>query len=163
MTDITGYSRAQIRLHWLTAGLVLLQFLFHEGISDAFEEGTEGGALTLTGPAIGHMAGGMLILFLVLWRLALRRDRGAPKPPHGEPVWARLLAPVAHWGLYALLVALPITGAGAWALASEPMGELHEALRGLLLLLILAHIGAVVVHQLLWKTGLVSRMMRPGR
>ena len=31
-----------------------------------------------------------------------------------------------------------------------------------LLLLIIAHVGAVAVHQLVWKTGLITRMMRPG-
>ena len=61
------------------------------------------------------------------------------------------------------LFALPLTGAVAWATVSETMGEVHEALRGLLLILILAHIGAVVVHQLVWKTGLITRMTRPGR
>ena len=37
MTTITGYTRAQIRLHWLTAALIVPQYVFHDGISDAFE------------------------------------------------------------------------------------------------------------------------------
>jgi cytochrome b561 len=33
-------------------------------------------------------------------------------------------------------------------------------MKNLLILLVLAHIGAVVVHQRIWKTGLLKRMMR---
>jgi cytochrome b561 len=34
-------------------------------------------------------------------------------------------------------------------------------LRAVLLLLIVAHVGAVAVHQFVWKTGLIRRMTRP--
>ena len=56
-----------------------------------------------------------------------------------------------------------MTGALAWGLASEFMGDLHEALRAALLFLIVAHVGAVILHQAVWKTGLLARMTRPLR
>jgi cytochrome b561 len=157
-----GYTRLQIVLHWVTVGLVALQYILHDGVVAAFDLGLESGTMTLTGPAIAHMAGGALILCLAMWRLALRRDHPPPAPPGGEPHWAAWLGPLVHMVFYLLLVLLPLSGALAWGMASEFMGDLHEALRAALLFLIVAHVGAVVLHQAVWRTGLLARMMRPG-
>ena len=158
----TGYTRAQITLHWVTVILVALQYLFHEGISDAFEAGLEAGRLSLTAPAALHIATGSAILVIAIWRLAIRSGRGAVLAPEAEPAWAAALSVWAHRGFYVLLILLPVTGGLAWGLASAAMGEAHEVLRGLMILLILAHVGAVVVHQLVWRTGVLARMTRPG-
>ena len=160
MATVSGYSRAQITLHWVIAGLVLLQFLFHEGVADAFDAGIESGTMAITLPAGMHMGAGMIILGLAIYRLYLRTSRGTPPAPDAEPGWAKALSRFAHWGFYALLFLLPVTGAVAWAQASEGAGEAHEALRAALFFLILAHIGAVLVHQFFWKTGLIGRMLR---
>lgn len=157
----TGYTRTQIRLHWAVVVLVALQFIFHEGIAEAFDRGLEAGQMTLTGPAVAHMAAGSLILLLAFWRLNLRREQGTPPPPAGEPDWAKLAAKATHWAFYALLILLPITGAAAWGGQSEAAGAAHEVMRALLFFLVLAHIGAVIVHQFVWKTGLMERMKTP--
>lgn len=156
-----GYTKMQVRLHWLTVALVALQFLLHEGMSDAYDRATETGVYALSAPVIGHAAGGALILLLTLWRLMLRNEHGAPPPPAGEPALFAALSVWAHRGFYALLIVLPITGAAAWGGQSELAGEAHEVLKTLLLILILAHVGAVVVHQFVWKTGLFDRMRVP--
>ncbi len=155
-----GYTRVQIILHWVTVLLVLLQYVLHDGIVLAFEEGTEAGAMTLSTPAVGHMAGGLVILSLAVWRLLLRKERPDPASPEGEPGWAAWLAPLAHRIFYVLLIALPVTGGLAWGMASETFSDMHEALRAALLALIVAHIGAVAMHQFVWKTGLITRMVR---
>lgn len=157
----SGYSRLQIRLHWIVAGLILLQYLFHDGVSDAFDRAQDTGEYVLTAPAIAHFAGGGLILILGVWRLLLRQDRGAPPAPEGEPEIFARLSKWAHLAMYALLVLLPVTGAVAWGGQSEAAGDAHEVLRAVLLLLILTHIAAVAVHQLVWKTGLMTRMVTP--
>jgi cytochrome b561 len=156
-----GYTRAQIRLHWVVVVLVALQYLLHEGISEAFDQGLRAGQMTLSPPAIGHMAGGLVVLFLVFWRLALRAEHGAPEPPAEEPGWARMAAKLTHFGFYAVLVLLPVTGGLAWGMASGAMSTAHEVLRAVLLAMILAHVGAVLVHQFVWKTGVMNRMKRP--
>ncbi len=161
MTEPTGYTRLQIRLHWLVVVLLILQYVLHEGIAEAFDAGIETGRLTLgVGPA-GHMGLGLLILLLAFWRIALRREHGAPRPPDGEPGWAKAAARATHLGFYGLLVALPVTGGLAWGMASEAMGDVHEVLRAVLMLMILLHVGAVAVHQLVWRTDLLSRMRMP--
>jgi cytochrome b561 len=163
MQDRAGYTTLQIVLHWTTVVLVALQYLLHDGVAAAFDLGLETGTMSFTGPAIAHMAGGALILGLASWRLLLRGDHPPPPPPEGEPSWSAWLAPLVHRVFYALLIALPITGALAWGLASEFMGDTHEALRAALLFLIVAHVGAVILHQAVWKTGLLTRMTRPLR
>lgn len=160
MAHPTGFSRTQIILHWVTALLVALQYLLHDGIAQAFENGMETGQMTLIAPAIGHMASGTIILGLAMWRLMLRRERGVPASPEGEPDWAKKTSKAAHYGFYILLVLLPVTGAAAWGMPSGTASNAHEVLRALLFLLILGHVGAVVIHQTLWKTNLLARMRR---
>jgi cytochrome b561 len=161
MPSPSGYTKMQIRLHWITVLLVALQYLLHEGISDAYDVALDTGVYALSAPVIGHAAGGMVILLLAAWRLMLRKDHGVPPPPEGEPAVFRTLSHVAHIAFYVLLFLLPISGAMAWGGQIPAAGEVHEVLRAVLMLLILAHIGAVVVHQLVWKTGLLRRMTRP--
>lgn len=153
-----SYTRTQVALHWLTVLLVAMQFLLSDGIEDAYEAApgqfTPGAAL--------HVLPGVLILLLTLWRLALRLRHGAPPPPETEPAWAQLAAKAAHLGFYGLLVLLPLSGMAGWTLGIEAAAEAHEALTSLMLLLIAAHVGAVLVHQLVWRTGLMARMSLRG-
>jgi cytochrome b561 len=114
MARPTGYSRAQIALHWAVVVLVVLQYLLHDGIAGAYDLAEETGVYAVSPLVIAHIAGGGAILLLACWRLILRNDRGVPPPPEGEPeVFARL-SRIAHLTFYALLILLPITGALAW-------------------------------------------------
>jgi cytochrome b561 len=160
MARPTGYNRTQIALHWTVAALVALQYLLHDGIAGAYDLAEETGVYAISAPVIGHIAGGALILLLACWRLILRNERGTPPAPAGEPEAFRKISHIAHLALYALLILLPVTGALAWGGRMGPAGEAHELLKTLLMLLILAHIGAVALHQLVWKTRLMARMMK---
>jgi cytochrome b561 len=162
MTRPDTYSKLQIRLHWISVALVALQYALHDGIAAAYDQAIETGTYALSPPVIGHSAGGLIILGLAIWRLMLRRERGVPGPPEGEPEVFQKLSHWAHIGFYALLIGLPITGVMAWGGRIEAAGDIHEVLRALLILLILAHVGAVVIHQVVWKTGLITRMTRSG-
>jgi cytochrome b561 len=42
MSQPNGYSRLQIRLHWIIFGLLVLQFVFHEWIADAWDSYLDG-------------------------------------------------------------------------------------------------------------------------
>ena len=70
----------------------------------------------------------------------------------------KLMSTVVHWSFYALLLLLPITGGAAWFQGSEGAGNAHEALRGVLLILILLHVVASLVHYFLLKSNLFKRM-----
>lgn len=154
----TSYTRSQRILHWVVFILVVMQLSFANGMAEAFEAGMESGTLTPTARSLAHTFFGLVILALVIWRLVLRVRVGHPAPPEGEPDWAQTLATATHRLFYAVLIALPVTGLFAWGAASEGAGEIHELLKNILIVMILLHIGAVVMHQFVWRTGLLSRM-----
>lgn len=156
-----GYSATQIALHWAIALLVVLQFVLNEGISGAWEQVEEGAPVT-AGPLVAqHIAGGVLILLLVVWRISLRVRRGAPPPPEDEHPLLQLAAKASHGILNLLLLALPITGGLAWFGGIEAMAEVHEAGKTVLMALVLLHVLAVLYHQFVLRTNIIDRMRRP--
>ncbi|MEV8465727.1 cytochrome b/b6 domain-containing protein [Fluviibacterium sp. DFM31] len=161
MASPTGYSRAQIRLHWIVAGLIVLQFVLHESISDAFDMAMEGRQIAFNPLVAQHVAGGVLIGLLVLWRLVLRLRRGAPPPPENEHPLLKLAAHATHWTFYALMLMLPVSGAVAWFGLVEPAAETHEFLKAILMLLVLLHVAAALYHQFVLKTDVLMRMKKP--
>lgn len=100
------YSTGAILLHWAIALLLIAQMAMGWRL-----EQMEGTALFSVMQL--HKSVGITILLLTLARLAWR---AAHRPPamliHG---WERVLAVVVHWGFYALLLALPLSG---WLLVS---------------------------------------------
>src|SRR5690606_24687309 len=57
-----------------------------------------------------HKSTGITVLALVLVRIAWRLYAGAPKPVPGTPTWQARIASVTHFLLYALLLAMPLSG-----------------------------------------------------
>jgi cytochrome b561 len=96
--------------HWLTAILVLLAFLLGPGGPETRVYLPERDASRIL-----HESLGMAVLALVLLRLVWRLfDRAPEEPP--MPGWMALLAAAAHWALYGLLFAVPLSAIfGAWA------------------------------------------------
>ncbi|MEO6364517.1 MAG: cytochrome b, partial [Luteimonas sp.] len=62
-----------------------------------------------------HKSFGLTILGLVTLRLLWRWFAGTPLAVPGTPRWQERIASMSHWGLYALLFAMPISG---WVLNS---------------------------------------------
>ncbi|SEN61857.1 cytochrome b561 [Gemmobacter aquatilis] len=156
-----GYSRGQIALHWLAAGVIAAQFLLEDGISAAWRAVEGGEAFAFDPLILAHVVGGVAVLLMAAWRLALRFGRGVPDLPVGDPPLQRLVANLTHIGLYALMVVLPITGGVAWFGGIEAMAEVHEVLTTLLLVLVGLHVAAALYHQIWLKDGLLMRMKRP--
>ena len=162
MSKTLVYSGMQIALHWGIAALIIYQFVYHEGIEEAYEQALETGVYAQSLGWASHAIPGILVLLLVIWRLVLRLRRGAPDAPAEEPAIFAWLSHLAHWAFYALMLALPITGMLAWGGQIEASAEVHEVLKSLLMLLVLVHVGAVLVHQFIWKTNIMQRMKRAG-
>jgi len=128
------------------------------------EEGLEGLAVPPFSWAVwAHIAGGIAILALALWRVALRRSRGAPPPPEGEHSLTGRIATLSHWALYALILLLPVGGLVAWFGGVELAGEGHEVMSNLLLFVVAVHVAAALWHQFWLKDHLLRRMMRAER
>lgn len=93
-----------IGIHWLTVlavlGLCIVGFLMQELPSRPFK--VEVYAL--------HKSLGLTVLGLTLLRLLWRLVVGVPKPVPGIPRWQALAAGASHALLYAVLLAMPLSG-----------------------------------------------------
>lgn len=158
MAQPKGYSLAQIRLHWIVAALIAAQYLLKEPIEQAWDTYLKGGEVVFNPLILAHVAGGGLVLLLVIWRLSLRLTRGAPKPPEQEHALLQTAAHLTHWTLYLLMILMPVTGALAWFGGVEQAAFAHDVLKAPLLILSVLHVAAALFHQFVLKTNLIARM-----
>ena len=132
---------------------------------------------------VWHKSVGVLILVLMLARLGWRLAGGAPELPPQTPRWERHAAHASHMLLYALAVALPLSG---WVINSaaavpfsvfwlvplpaivapdehlEDLAKLaHFSLLVALCLVLVVHIGAALRHHLIKRNDVLVRML-PG-
>ena len=148
-SDWHALSRA---LHWLIAALILAMAWLGLTMGDL-----PNGPDKIATYAL-HKSIGLSILALAALRLLWRLYAGAPGPVAGTPRWQARIAGVTHVALYALLLALPLSG---WLLNSAAGFPLQWF--GLFNLPALAgrdealHALAVQAHELLFWTlaGLV--------
>jgi len=156
-----GYSRLHIILHWLVAVLIVPQFLFNDAIGEAFDAGLEGEQIASSVLVPLHVATGVAILLLVIWRIALRLKNGVPAAPADESAAQKLVAALTHWALYLALAAIVAAGAVAWFGGVENAGDLHGALTTVLLALIGLHVVGALYQQFVAKTNIIDRMRTP--
>jgi len=97
----------------------------------------KGGPASTNSMVSAHLGVGGVIGILTALRLWLRVETGTP---------------------YAILLLLPITGGFAWYQASEAAANAHTILRAVLLILVLVHIAAAVLHLLVWRGNVLARM-----
>lgn len=161
MSTPKGYTLTQIVLHWGVFLLVAAQFLFHDGISAAWRSFVREGTFEPSAMVFSHIAFGVLILLLVIWRMAIKARRGAPALPENEPAWMKLAANLTHLGLYALLILMVISGGMAWFGGQRWAGDVHEVLKALVLLLVAVHVAGALYQQLVLKSDVMKRMGKP--
>lgn len=178
-TDPPRFSKASRILHWLTAVLVFsalfIGFVMVNSISNH---------ATLL-PV--HMALGVSILVVVVVRIVNRFTRRAPALPDTVSRLERLAIAGSELALYGLLVAQPLVG---WAMVSASgtpvtvfgslqlpaiapvnlavfgvLRQTHSVLAYLLVIVIAAHISAVLMHAIALGDGMLRRMTfrAPGR
>ena len=160
-------------LHWLLAALILgalaLGFLVLEPMANSAPQKI--GVLRL------HMAGGMLILTLMIVRFVVRIVTAHPAPATTPYPALDRLAPLAHVAFYILIVlmvgtgyatgliaglpAIVFGGSGAALPASfdgYPTFIAHGFLAGLLATLVAVHVLAALYHQFRRHDGPLRRM-----
>lgn len=162
MSNPAGYSRLQISLHWIVMVLLILQFVLHDAISDAWSQFLKGNEIAFSPLVASHVIIGFAILLLVLWRLFLRMRRGVPALPENESPLQQFIAKAVHVLLYVVLLLLPVSGAAAWFGEVKIAAEGHEIMKALLLLLVGLHVLGALVNQYVLKNGLIGRMMKSG-
>jgi cytochrome b561 len=159
-----GYSRAQISLHWAIAILVLAVLFTHEDFLTAQATLLQGGHLTAGQVALRalHLWGGAIVLPLALWRTVVRLRDGGPAPPPREPRVLRVAASTTHLLLYVLIFVLPVSGVLVYyGVLPGVSGAIHRFGEPALFILVLAHVGASLVHHFYWKTDVLLRMLKP--
>ncbi|WP_340264711.1 cytochrome b/b6 domain-containing protein [Sphingobium mellinum] len=166
------YSLTAIVLHWTIAALLAFQISVGWALEDL---GARGFALFQL-----HKSVGITILILTLLRLVVRYLR--PRPERVEGGWQGAIASAVHGGLYAFMLAAPLTG---WALVSTakvkvptllfgivPLPHLplpaashglaagaHGLLAWIGIALLALHVAGALRHHLLLRDGLLWRMM----
>jgi len=105
---IGRYGRVAQTLHWATAIVVLVAFIYGPGGS---EERVYSAARDFDRQL--HETLGLTVLSLVALRIVRRTIDTRPDPE--VPAWMGIVARVTHWALYGLLLAVPFTAiTGAW-------------------------------------------------
>jgi cytochrome b561 len=169
-----GYHPVAKTLHWTVALLVL---------------GMLAVGLWMTGLPLGllklqvyawHKWIGLIVLLLTVLRLLWRWRSPPPPLPSTVARWELGLAPLVHWTLLALLVAMPVSG---WLMSSAagvavvwfgvlPLPDLvprdqqlfaalrttHYILSRALMVMIVLHVAAVLRHDVLRRDGIFRRM-----
>ena len=163
--------------HWVMAALILAQIAL--GLMAASWRVSP----TKIELFFWHKSTGVLILALVALRLLWRLANPAPVLPAGMAAWERAAARLSNLLLYALMIALPMTG---WIVNSasnvpfrifwliplpaivapdEATADLvawvHGGLFVLLALVLVAHIGAALRHHFVKRDTVLGRML-PG-
>lgn len=172
--DPQRYGAVAQTLHWAIVVLLIVQFTLAL-LADDLPRGAEKLALITQ-----HKSFGITILALAILRIVWRLLNQPPALPP-MPRWQRVAAQCSHWGMYALLLVMPLTGwmysssadrAVTWfglfqlpdlVGPSKPlndlMHELHETCATALLVLIGVHVAAALKHHFWDRNGLLWRML----
>jgi cytochrome b561 len=127
-----------------------------------------------------HKLLGFTLLLIVIARLAYRLLVGAPADePTLEP-WQKVVSSLNHWGMYLLLLVVPLLGwfgvqlypaldvFGLFSLPAivapdqaraETVFAIHKALALVLVAFIALHVAAALYHYLIRRDGVLQRMV----
>lgn len=173
--DVASWTATAKLFHWLMAVLIFAQ------IAVGLVAVSWHISPTKLNLFVWHKSLGMLILALLALRLLWRLSHSAPELPWEMPLWERAGAQLSHFLLYALMIALPLTG---WVISSasnvpfkifwtiplpsiaspdKALADLFATIHGwlvtLLALVLVAHVGAALRHHYLRKDTVLSRML----
>jgi cytochrome b561 len=172
----TGWGALVRAFHWLIAVLIIAQgviglAMVQMGLSPA----------KLRVFAL-HKSIGITILALVLLRIAWRITEKRPADPPAMPPWQRRTARAMHLALYALILAIPLSGWWFNSTANAPLVWfgwldlpsltggldpvwkprallLHQALFWILVALLVLHVGAALWHHFKQRDEVLRRMI----
>lgn len=172
------WGSVSMALHWLVVILILAMAWIGLTMGDL-----PNGPDKIATYAL-HKSIGISILALVLLRLCWRLYAGAPEAVAGTPHWQERIASLTHWALYALLLAMPLSGWVVNSSAGFPLQwfgllnlpaiagkdhdlhelaeEIHELLFWIMVTLVVAHAAAAFHHHLFQRDTTLARMLPKG-
>jgi cytochrome b561 len=176
----TRYGNVAMTLHWLIAIAIVTLLVVGKYMHGLPNSDPNKFALYQL-----HKSAGLTVLALTVLRIVWRVIGPVPGLPATMPTWERWSAHASHFALYALMLAIPLSG---WAVAStsssgvptiwfglfevphlpvaatedahEAAEEAHELLGNLMILLLLVHVAAALKHHY-WDRDTVLRRMLP--
>ena len=170
------FDQTSIILHWLTVFLIVVQFASIWAREAAGHQSRPGAELLSL-----HRSAGVLTWFVVVARLVWRHYFAYLPPfPPSMPRFQQIVAKANEYGLYILLLAMPITGLARVILRGQafdlfvwqvpallepdsPMRgvfvEVHAIGAKALMVLIGLHAGAALFHHLVLRDGVLLRML----
>jgi cytochrome b561 len=171
-----GFGAVPQMTHWITVALVILAWFLGQ-FDDIFPKGMARAAALFVHISAGLLVIGILMLRL-LWRLV------DPPPPIERTVlgaWVDRAAILTHYALYALLVAVPISGitlqfargnplpifalteiASPWAadrIFARSVKEIHEVAAYALIIVATFHAAAALFHHWILRDRTLARML----
>ncbi len=170
------FDEVSVALHWLTALLVAAQFATALTLLGGGED-SPWAALLLAAHRSSGVATWAVVLARLLWRIGFAR---LPPFPGSMSKLQQLAARANEYGLYALLIAQPLTGLGDTVFRGHPfvlfgltvprllrpdkaafhaLHAAHEVGAIALALLIGLHSGAALLHALVLRDGVFQRML----
>lgn len=171
------YSSTARTFHWLVVLLLLVQ------IPLGLVMVRYGAATNFAAPTgqmyDSHKLLGLAILLVVVLRLAYRLAHGAPAHEPTLENWHKLASGVNHWGLYLLLLAIPVGGWYAVSLygpfkpfgielpslaeenkaLAEQVFFIHKLAAYALIAFVGIHVGAALYHYLIRGDNVLARMI----
>ena len=170
-------------LHWLIAALIVVQWFLAESAEAAGAEKETHPAAALQQLAIlaRHKSVGLTIFALAIIRLIWRFVAPPPPLPNTMSRWQVAFAKATHFGFYALLFLMPMSGLVMTAAANFPvsyfglftipnvvapnealeevMKHRHHQLFTLLFVLAVIHIVAALKHQFVDRDDVLRKML----
>ncbi|MEY3978921.1 MAG: hypothetical protein RLZZ375_350 [Pseudomonadota bacterium] len=162
-------------LHWLVALIIIGLFVLGQYMSD----------LSMSPRKLQlyswHKWFGVTVFLLVLVRLGWRLTHQPPRLPAQMPKLQQLASHVGHTALYGLMLAIPISGwlmssakgyqtvwfgvlpipdlLGKDKLLGDLLAELHGALNGVLIFIVVIHVIAALKHHFIDRDDVLKRML----
>ncbi len=174
-TPAPTYTPVARLLHWVIAGLIVVQYVLANLAEDSPSK------LQQLALLARHKSFGMTILMLAILRLLWRLFHRAPELPDSMKPWERRLATLTHGIFYFLLFAMPLAG---WFMSSArnisvswfdlftwpdliPVNKAafkffdtaHTVMAKALFVLAILHILAALKHYLVDKDDVMQRML----
>ena len=144
--------------HWVLVIMFAAQFIFHDAISDAYDQIQRGVEVAFNPLVAGHVFGGLAILVLTLIRFGIRRKSVLPAYPEQGSALTKRASEIVHYGTYVLGIMLPVSGAVAWFGGVKAAADGHEMLKAVLLALVALHVAGTLFHLVVHKNNIFKRM-----
>jgi cytochrome b561 len=168
------YDKTAVTLHWVIGLAIVGQF----SLGILMQELPKGGDGARAWWFNVHKSIGITLGALIVLRFLWRLTHPAPELPRALPAWQRFAATMSHYGLYACMLMLPLSGflgsvfSGypikvfgmalpnfglAWAAGKQFMAAMHQTAAWIFAVLVAVHVGAALSH-LVRRDGVFRRM-----